>query len=160
MTKNTAYFSSPLGILEITSNGTGIESLAFENQFQKPSAISFDTPDDAILQKTIIQLEEYFVLKRKNFDIPLAWNGTDFQKNVWSNLLKIPFGQMATYASFTKSFTTLQTIRAVASANGKNKIGILVPCHRVVGKDGALTGYAGEIWRKKWLLEHEGSFLF
>ncbi len=163
--QKVTYFSSPIGILEITANELGLESVKFENQFKVPADIHFENEqenqqENPILQQTIIELREYFANERKVFTIKLAAIGTDFQKNVWENLSKTTFGQTLTYSEFTKKFTDIKTIRAVASANGKNKIGIIVPCHRIIGKEGNLTGYAGELWRKKWLLEHEGSILF
>jgi methylated-DNA-[protein]-cysteine S-methyltransferase len=88
----------------------------------------------------------------------LKFNGTDFQKKVWQKLTEIEFGNTKTYSEQSIALGDLKAIRAVASANGKNKLSIVIPCHRVVGKDGSLTGYAGDIWRKKWLLEHEQKF--
>lgn len=102
-----------------------------------------------------LQLEQYFNKEIEKFDLPLVFAGTDFQKTVWKKLLKIPFGSTETYMSITKKLGNLKAIRAVAGANGANKMTILVPCHRVIGSDGTLVGYAGGLWRKKWLLDHE-----
>jgi len=107
------------------------------------------------LQECVTQLDEYFNGTRKEFDLKLNPQGTDFQKRVWNELLEIPFGKSRTYLEQSKYFGDVKAIRAVASANGKNPIWIVIPCHRVIGSDGSLTGYAGGIWRKKWLLEHE-----
>ena len=102
-----------------------------------------------------MQLEEYFNGQRKTFSVRLNPLGTDFQKRVWDELLNIPFGKRTSYMKQTLQLGDEKAIRAVASANGKNPIWIIIPCHRVVGSDGSLTGYAGGLWRKKWLLEHE-----
>jgi methylated-DNA-[protein]-cysteine S-methyltransferase len=103
------------------------------------------------------QLDEYFSGNRKIFDLPLDLHGTEFQKKVWSELLKIPFGHKISYKELTLKIGDIKAIRAVAAANGANPVSIIVPCHRVIGSDGSLTGYAGGLWRKQWLLEHESS---
>lgn len=102
-----------------------------------------------------MQLQEYFEGKRTDFDLKLNPQGTEFQQKVWKSLLEIPYGKTVSYMDQTKKIGDVKAIRAVASANGKNPLWIAVPCHRVIGTNGSLTGYAGEIWRKKWLLEHE-----
>ena len=107
------------------------------------------------LKSCMIQLKEYFNGQRKTFSVRLNPLGTDFQKRVWDELLNIPFGKRTSYMKQTLQLGDEKAIRAVASANGKNPIWIIIPCHRVVGSDGSLTGYAGGLWRKKWLLEHE-----
>jgi methylated-DNA-[protein]-cysteine S-methyltransferase len=98
---------------------------------------------------------EYFKGERKTFNLKLNPKGTEFQKKVWQKLLNIPFNKTRTYLEQSKALGDVKAIRAVASANGKNPIWIVIPCHRVIGSDGSLTGYAGGIWRKKWLLQHE-----
>ena len=108
-----------------------------------------------VLQNCVTQLEEYFSRERKVFDLQLDYNGTDFQKTVWKSLNDIPYGKTTTYLKQARLLGDEKAIRAVATANGKNPFWIVLPCHRVVGSDGSLTGYAGGIWRKKWLLEHE-----
>lgn len=107
------------------------------------------------LKETTQQLLEYFDGKRTDFDLKLNPEGTDFQKKVWKELSKIPFGKTVSYLDIAKRLGDPKAIRAAASANGKNPLWIIVPCHRVIGSDGSLTGYAGGLWRKKWLLEHE-----
>jgi methylated-DNA-[protein]-cysteine S-methyltransferase len=102
-----------------------------------------------------MQLKEYFEGNLTHFQFKMNPNGTDFQKKVWEELLKIPFGKTASYQEVTNKLGDPKAIRAVANANGKNPLWIVVPCHRVIGSDGSLTGYAGGLWRKKWLLEHE-----
>ena len=101
------------------------------------------------------QLSEYFLGKRTKFELPLVFTGTPFQETVWRALVRIPFGKQITYKDLTNQIGDPKAIRAVAGANGANKMAIIVPCHRVVGADGNLTGYAGGLWRKKWLLDHE-----
>ena len=101
------------------------------------------------------QLSEYFEKQRTVFEIPIVLTGTPFQERVWMALQEIPFGKTMTYQSLTNQLGNPKAIRAVAGANGANKMAIIIPCHRVVGSDGSMTGYAGGIWRKQWLLEHE-----
>lgn len=105
----------------------------------------------------IKQLDEYFNRKRTVFDLPLDLQGTEFQLRVWNELLKIPFDRTITYKELALKLGNLKAIRAVGTANGANPVSIIVPCHRVIGSDGSLTGYAGGLWRKKWLLEFESS---
>lgn len=104
------------------------------------------------------QLEEYFSGDRKEFDLPLIYSGTEFQQRVWNQLLNIPYGNTRTYMQQTLKLGDEKAIRAVAKANGENCLGIIVPCHRVVGANGSLTGYAGGLQAKKWLLEHESKY--
>lgn len=104
-----------------------------------------------------LQLDQYFNKERKRFDLPLVFAGTDFQKKVWKQLLMIPYGKTENYMAITRQLGDAKAIRAVAGANGANKMAILVPCHRVIGSDGKLVGYAGGLWRKKWLLDHESN---
>ncbi|MBE7439269.1 MAG: methylated-DNA--[protein]-cysteine S-methyltransferase [Spirochaetales bacterium] len=122
------------------------------------SADSWPVPPMAaqILRATADQLHEYFQGKRKSFSLPLSPEGTTFQQKVWDTLLTIPFGQTISYSEEADRLGNREAIRAVARANGDNPIGIIIPCHRVIGKDGSLTGYAGGLWRKRYLLELEG----
>ena len=108
-----------------------------------------------VLKKCVFQLQQYFDGNRKEFDLKLNPKGTEFQKRVWSQLQAIPYGKTTSYLEFSKQLGDAKAIRAVANANSKNPIGIVIPCHRVIGSDGRLTGYAGGLHRKKWLLEHE-----
>ncbi|MFH1194736.1 MAG: methylated-DNA--[protein]-cysteine S-methyltransferase, partial [bacterium] len=108
-----------------------------------------------LTQKAVSQLKKYFEGKLKKFDLPLDMQGTDFQINVWNELLNIPFGETKSYMEIAELVGDKKSIRAVGKANGDNKIAIVIPCHRVIGSDGKLTGYAGGLWRKKWLLDHE-----
>jgi methylated-DNA-[protein]-cysteine S-methyltransferase len=121
-------------------------------------AVSEEAPEEIEphnLQEAVDQLKEYFAGNRQKFELQINPQGTDFQKKVWQLLLEIPFGITCSYLDLAKKFGDPKAIRAIASANGKNPLWILVPCHRVIGSDGSLTGYAGGLWRKKWLLEHE-----
>lgn len=140
---------TPLGPLKITGTDKGLESVSFVDEF--PEKI-YEEPE---LQRTVTQLEEYFQGDRKEFQIPLNPQGTAFQKKVWKLLETIPFGSTRSYQDMANDLGDPKVIRAAASANGKNPIAIIIPCHRVIGSDGSLTGYAGGLHRKKWLLEHE-----
>ena len=110
------------------------------------------------MEDCVFQLQEYFDGKRKAFDIKLNPEGTDFQKKVWNRLLEILYGKTLSYLELSKQLGDVKAIRAVANANGKNPIWIIIPCHRVIGSDGSLTGYAGGLSRKQWLLEHESPY--
>ena len=145
-----AYYKTPIGIAEIVGNEKGIQSISLLND---DIASSTDIP--APLQDCVTQLAEYFDGTRSEFDLTLNPKGTDFQQKVWKELLNIPFGKTRTYLEQTKQLGDPKAIRAVASANGKNPIGIVIPCHRVIGSDGSLTGYAGGLALKAKLLMHE-----
>jgi methylated-DNA-[protein]-cysteine S-methyltransferase len=145
----TAYIKTPLGIATIIGDENGISVISVSEL----DAVSIVIP--AVLQEAATQLSEYFDGKRSDFDLKLNPKGTEFQQKVWKGLLGIPFGKTRTYLEQSKILGDAKAIRAVASANGKNPLWIVVPCHRVIGTDGSLTGYAGGLWRKKWLLEHE-----
>ena len=152
----TAYYKTPLGTAEIVGNKHGIQSVSVLNE--ENISTTRDVRYEVIpeyLRDCITQLDEYFNGTRKKFDLKLNPQGTDFQKSVWKELLEIKYGKSRTYLEQSKELGDVKAIRAVASANGKNPIWIIIPCHRVIGSDGSMTGYAGGIWRKKWLLEHE-----
>lgn len=145
----TAYIKTPLGIAKITGDENGISVISVSDEGE----VSTNVP--MILQEAVLQLNDYFEGKRSGFDFALNPKGTEFQQKVWKKLLEIPFGKTMSYLELSKKLGDVKAIRAVASANGKNPLWIVVPCHRVIGTDGSLTGYAGGLWRKKWLLEHE-----
>jgi len=151
----TTYYKTPLGTAKIVGDENGIQSVSvLDEDFSTAlEETSMKTPD--CLQECVTQLDQYFSGKRIDFDLKLNPQGTDFQKKVWNELLNIPFNKTRTYLEQSKALGDVKAIRAVASANGKNPIWIIIPCHRVIGSDGSLTGYAGGIWRKKWLLAHE-----
>lgn len=146
----TAITKTPLGYTEITGDANGISKIHVLNEEVE---ISKSIPKE--LKNAVSQLQEYFDGNRTQFDFKLNPDGTEFQKKVWQELLQIPFGKTCSYLDLSKKLGDVKAIRAVASANGKNPLWIVVPCHRVIGTDGSLTGYAGGLWRKKWLLEHE-----
>ena len=143
------FFKTPLGIAKIIGDENGISEISITDE----GILSDSIP--TILQEAVSQLQEYFEGKRICFDFKMNPKGTEFQQRVWQELLNIPFGKTISYMDLSKKLGDIKAIRAVASANGKNPLWIVVPCHRVIGTDGSLTGYAGGIWRKKWLLEHE-----
>jgi len=145
----TAFIESPLGITKIVGDANGITEISVLSEGKKSSKI----PDS--LEKCVTQMQEYFRGERQEFDFKINPAGTEFQQRVWQELLNIPFGKTMSYLDLSKKLGDVKAIRAVASANGKNPLWIVVPCHRVIGTNGSLTGYAGGLWRKKWLLEHE-----
>jgi methylated-DNA-[protein]-cysteine S-methyltransferase len=144
-----AFINSPLGITKIVGDENGISEISVLSE----GSISVKIP--TFLQNAVSQLQEYFDGNRTDFTFQLQPKGTDFQQRVWQELLAIPFGKTISYLDLSKKLGDVKAIRAVASANGKNPLWIVVPCHRVIGTNGSLTGYAGGLWRKKWLLEHE-----
>ncbi|WP_196891938.1 methylated-DNA--[protein]-cysteine S-methyltransferase [Aureivirga marina] len=150
--ESKVYFESPIGVLEIIGTQEGVSSIYFKDNFE--GEISENIPK--VLEESVKQLKEYFFEDRKEFSFKLNPKGTDFQIKVWKILSEIPYGKSISYSEQSEIFGDLKAIRAIASANGKNPISIVIPCHRVIGKSGELTGYAGGIWRKKWLLEKEG----
>ena len=147
----TCFIQSPLGITKIVGDENGVSIISILEQGEPSKKIPKQ------LEKAVTQLNEYFEGQRQNFDFTINPKGTDFQQNVWQELRNIPFGKTVSYLDLSKKLGDVKAIRAVASANGKNPLWIVVPCHRVIGTDGSLTGYAGGLWRKKWLLEHESS---
>ena len=119
----------------------------------------FEDSSSAVIEKAIVLLDEFFAGKRKKFDLPLLFVGTNFQKKVWNELLKIPYGKTVSYGEMASRIGMPRAVRAVANANGANAISIFVPCHRVIGSDGSLTGYGGGLAAKKKLLDLETAFL-
>ena len=150
----TTYYKTPIGIAEIIGDKNGIQSVSVLNEDAISSEL-LNTKTPECLQDCVLQLEEYFNGKRASFNLTVNPKGTSFQKKVWKALLEIPYGKTKSYLEQSKFLGDVKAIRAVASANGKNPLWIVIPCHRVIGSDGSLTGYAGGIWRKKWLLAHE-----
>lgn len=148
---HTVFMQSPIGVIEIVGNSEGVSSILFKDDVSL--AISETIPKE--LNDVVTQLQEYFEGKRSTFNMKISPKGTDFQKRVWNELLNIPFGKTLNYQQIANKLGDPKVIRAAASANGKNPISIIIPCHRVIGSDGSLTGYAGGLHRKKWLLEHE-----
>ena len=145
----SVYINSPLGITKIEGDENGISVISILQEGE----LSIEIPKK--LKEAVNQLQEYFEGKRTDFTFKLNPKGTEFQQKVWKGLLEIPFGKTISYLELSKKLGDVKAIRAVASANGKNPLWIVIPCHRVIGTDGSLTGYAGGLWRKEWLLEHE-----
>ncbi|SDG26205.1 methylated-DNA--[protein]-cysteine S-methyltransferase [Chitinophaga filiformis] len=141
---------TPVGPLTIIGDAHAINTLTFKEGI----SITHDSLPDTLLQ-CIEELEAYFAGSLQQFTFPIAQPGTEFQQTVWQQLTIIPYGQTISYMQLAKRINNPKSIRAVGTTNGKNRIAIVVPCHRVIGSDGSLTGYAGGIWRKKWLIEHE-----
>lgn len=162
MTTETIYYRSPLGILEIRAAGNTLTHLLFANSWKgtqlDESGLDFAAPASAVIQDCISQLDEYFAGTRTGFNLDMAQEGTGFQQTVWAELANIPYGKTISYLELSKRIGNVKAIRAVGTANGNNSISIIVPCHRVIGSNGDLIGYGGDLWRKKWLLEHEGKF--
>ncbi|APU12019.1 cysteine methyltransferase [Cellulophaga lytica] len=145
----TAYIKTPLGIAKLEGDEDGLSVISVFDDVEITEVI----PE--VLEDAVYQLQEYFRGERTTFSLTLNPAGTDFQKKVWDALLQIPYGKTYSYLELSKILGDPKAIRAVAAANGKNPLWIMVPCHRVIGSDGSLTGYAGGLHRKKWLLEHE-----
>lgn len=146
----TAYYKTPIGTAKIIGDENGISSVTVIDEALETT---LNIPQN--LENCVQQLDEYFAGTRKDFQLKLNPKGTEFQQKVWDELLTVSFGKTRTYLEQSKKLGDPKAIRAVASANGKNPIWIIIPCHRIIGSDGSLTGYAGGIWRKKWLLAHE-----
>ena len=146
------YYQSPIGMIKIAGTDHYIAELSF---IDKPGQMKHGEPGiSEVMHQCTEQLIEFFSGKRKEFDIPVHQPGTFFQQKVWGELLQIPYGKTISYLELSRLIGDEKAVRAVA-ANGKNKIGIIIPCHRVIGSDKSLVGYAGGVWRKKWLLQHE-----
>ncbi len=145
-----AIVNTPLGMARLCASNEGIHSITVLDSEPQSSA---SIPE--ALKAVAEQLQEYFEGQRKAFNLKLAPEGTEFQKKVWQALLEIPYGKTMSYLELSIKLGDVKAIRAVAAANGKNPLWIVIPCHRVIGSDGSLTGYAGGLHRKKWLLDHE-----
>lgn len=143
-------YQTPLGTMKITSDSTHILSIKFVENTNNTQ-----NQTNQVIEQCKQELAEYFAGKRKTFSVPYKLNGTEFQKKAWSSLATIPFGETKSYQAQAESINNPKAVRAVGHANGQNKLLIIIPCHRVVGKDGNLVGFGAEIWRKQWLLEHE-----
>ena len=156
------YYNSPLGLLQIKNADDAIAEVIFAD-----NTVSEKHPGNDLFQKNkvpaiihqcIEQLDKYFAGELFEFNLKLEPDGTPFQQNVWSELVKISYGRTASYLSLSKHIGNVKAIRAVGTANGRNRIAIIIPCHRVIGSNGDLVGYAGGLWRKQWLLAHEAKY--
>ena len=148
------YYNSPVGEIELAEEDGFLLWAKFVETEKNKRSKQTETASPLFI-KAKEQLDSYFKNELENFELPLTLRGTDFQKTVWEKLTLIPFGKTISYLTLSKQVGDVKAIRAVASTNGKNRFCIIIPCHRVIGSDGSLTGYAGDLWRKKWLLEHE-----
>jgi methylated-DNA-[protein]-cysteine S-methyltransferase len=144
----SSSLSTPIGILVVKATDSDVAFIGFHEEIPAD-------PSNSVTEQAILQFQQYFDGKRSCFDFPIAQPGTDFQQQVWKELLNIPAGKPISYAALSKKMNNPLAIRAIAAANGKNNLMIAVPCHRVIGSNGDLVGFAGGLWRKKWLLEHE-----
>lgn len=148
-------FASPLGIITLQSNDSGLLGCWFETHTTQPDDLGEHRPAHPILQTAQTQLRAYFAGTLTQFDVPLAATGTAFQQQVWAALRTLKWGQSCAYQDLAEHIGQPKAVRAVGAANGRNPIAIIVPCHRVIGRNGKLTGYAGGLQRKEWLLTHE-----
>lgn len=156
MDRHLFFYETPVGILEIEENGSGITKVHFSSEEERNSLKEKpELKETALIKKAAKQLKEYFAGKRKLFELPLEPEGTEFQKKVWDALLKIPYGETRSYGQIAEQIGNKKASRAVGMANNKNPIAIIVPCHRVVGANGSLTGYAGGLNIKGILLNLE-----
>jgi len=153
---SVARYASPIGPIEIEGSEAGVSALNFVEAKSGLSNRRAKRPLPAPLADCLAQLDEYFRGERTSFSVKLDLRGTDFQKKVWAKLLHVEFGKTTTYKALAKAVGNPASTRAVGGANHRNPVSIIVPCHRVVGSDGRLTGYGGGLWRKDWLLRHEG----
>ena len=148
-----AYYESPIGVLEIAGTTTALTAVHFVD------TIPAHYETHPLMQAAREQLDAYFRHRRETFDLPLEPEGTPFQQRVWRELLTVPYGRLLTYQDVADAIGSPKATRAVGAANGQNPIPIIIPCHRIVGSGGKLTGYGGGLWRKEWLLRHEGVLL-
>lgn len=147
------YYHSPVGLLKIGATKDYVTQVSFHDSSQKPEGSKKHMPD--MLIDCVEQLIQYFNGQRRQFELVLNQPGTAFQQDVWNILMQIPYGKTISYLDLARKTGDTKATRAVANANGKNDIAIIVPCHRVIGSNKQLVGYAGGLWRKKWLLELE-----
>ena len=152
-TENNSFINTILGTIRISGDADFITAVSFCEEKMDESMLSISSHIQCAEQ-----LREYFAGTRQTFDFPFKQPGTDFQQKVWRHLLDIPFGQTTSYLLLSKKIGDVKAIRAVGTANGRNNMAIVVPCHRVIGSNNKLVGYAGGLWRKEWLLKHEMSF--
>lgn len=148
-----SYTQSPIGLIEVGATDAALVSLYFVETIRQPAASS------PILTAVIEQLAQYFAGTRTTFTLPLHFVGTAFQQRVWQQLLTVPYGKTVPYQAIANALGNPKAVRAVGAANGQNPISLIAPCHRIIGSNGALTGYGGGLWRKEWLLKHEGYLL-
>lgn len=151
------HINSPIDPLLLVSDGVSLVQLSMQTQRYARSVQPEWKRDDGLFARTLEQLRAYFARELQSFELPLRLEGTEFQQRVWNALLEIPYGETRSYRDIAVRIGATAAVRAVGLANGRNPIGIVVPCHRVIGKNGALTGYGGGLQRKQWLLQHEAA---
>lgn len=149
-------YQSPIGVVEIIGSNEAIYSILFSEEDILVNPLNEDTPQ--VLTDCYHQLDEYFKGERHEFTFPMKIEGTPFQQLVWQSLTTIPYAKTASYKHIAVTMGNEKAIRAVGTANGRNKLSIVIPCHRIIGASGKLVGYAGGLWRKEWLLHHEQKF--
>jgi methylated-DNA-[protein]-cysteine S-methyltransferase len=155
---NYCYFEAPIGRLLIAADNTALRDISFEkSRHRRAPDPEWREGTNPLIQRTIAQLSEYFAGERREFDVPLGPTGTEFQLRVWDALLEIPFAETATYSQIATRIGRPSAVRAVGSANGRNPIPIIIPCHRVIGSNGTLTGFGGGLDVKESLLRLEGN---
>lgn len=154
----TTYYHSPIGMLKISGTENYISEVSFYDKVQKTESKKKNLPP--LIIQCVEQLIQYFQGARREFDLPIHQPGTKFQQSVWSEIITVPFGKTISYFELARKTGDTKAIRAVGSANGKNNVAIIIPCHRIIGANRELVGYAGGIWRKKWLLEHEAKLAY
>ncbi|PPQ48950.1 cysteine methyltransferase [Paenibacillus peoriae] len=147
-------YVSPIGEIEIQGTNEAVYSIMFSNRNELLTRAIEEVPIQ-VLAECAIQLDEYFKGEGFEFTFPYAFEGTDFQQKVWNALVSVGYGKTTAYKDIALAIGNEKAIRAVGSANGKNKLSIVIPCHRIIGSNQKLTGYAGGLWRKEWLLQHE-----
>lgn len=147
------YYPSPIGLIELSATSVALTTLYFVEEPRHAAT------NNAILTTAVTQLAEYFAGARRQFDLPLHFQGTAFQQQVWQQLLTVPYGKTVPYQEIANALGNPKAVRAVGAANGQNPISIIAPCHRIIGSNGNLIGYGGGLWRKEWLLKHEGYLL-
>ena len=160
MTLSTLTYDSPVGPLGLVADDEALVAVLWPTEAEGRVRLSEEpatAADHPVLTKTAAQLDEYFAGTRRTFDLPLAPSGTEFQRQVWWSLAEIPFGETSTYGKQAAAIGRPSAVRAVGAANGRNPLSIVLPCHRIVGADGKLTGFAGGLETKRWLLDHEAS---
>ena len=159
---HVSFLQSPIGIIEIKATDEFVTAVLFRRtSTDNPAGDQIQEISECthpLLRLCEKQLHEYFGGERRQFDLPVQQEGSAFQQKVWAALTGIPYGRTISYLELSKRIGNVKAIRAVGTTNGNNSLPIIVPCHRVIGSDGSLTGYNGELWRKKWLLEHEGKY--
>ena len=154
----TTFYHSPIGLLKISGTEKYISEVSFYDKAQKPTGRKKNMPP--LMIQCVEQFIQFFQGERRIFELPVYQPGTKFQQSVWNELTTIPFGKTISYLELARKTGDTKAVRAVANANGKNNLAIIIPCHRVIGSNRELIGYAGGLWRKKWLLEHEAKVAY